>query len=101
MCFCKKKSGMTMGKLILWMLAALGVAAAAFAAIKLVKKHLCRCGKGKKGQNGCLSDLDFCLDDEDVKGGCCTVVQDDNDLRSEDNAVVNSENRMLNIETDD
>ena len=67
MCFCKKKSGMTMGKLILWMLAALGVAAAAFAAIKLVKKHLCRCGKGKKGQNGCLSDLDFCLDDEDVK----------------------------------
>ncbi|MBQ7381134.1 MAG: hypothetical protein IJW69_03525 [Clostridia bacterium] len=101
MCFCKKKSGMTLGKLMILVLAAIGAAASVLAAMKVIKKHLCRCGKGKKGQESCLSDLDFCLDDEDVPGGCCTVVQDNNDLRSEDNAVVNSENRMLNIETDD
>lgn len=101
MCFCKKKPSLTLGKLMLFAFAAFGAAAAVFAMIKFVKKHLCHCGKGKKGQDNCLSDLDFCLDDEDVKGGCCTIVQDDNDFRSEDNAVVNSENRMLNIETDD
>ena len=100
MYFCKKKSSMGMGKLLLWLLAVLGAAASAFALFKFAKKHLfCHCGKHKKDHRGPdFPDFDLTLDENNVKGGCCSVVEDDDDLRSEDNAVVNSENRMLNIE---
>ncbi len=96
----KKKPSMSLGKLVLWMLAAIGAAASAFAVFKFAKKHLfCRCGKKGKGglQDMDFSDLDLGLDDS---CGCCSVVEDSNDMKSEDNAVVNSENRMLNIEND-
>jgi hypothetical protein len=48
-------------------------------------------------------NFDLELDEMDVHGGCgcCHVVEEDNDQRSCGNAVVNSENRMLNIENED
>lgn len=91
---------MGIGKLLLWLFAAIGAATSALAIFKFAKKHLfCRCGKNKMGSQGLdFPDFDLTLDEKNVKGGCCSVVEDNNDLRSEDNAVVNSENRMLNIE---
>ncbi len=103
MYFYKKKSSMGVGKLLLWLFAAIGAAASAFAIFKFAKKHLfCRCKKNKMGTQGLdFPDFDLTLDEKNVKGGCCSVAEGDNDLRSEANAVVNSENRMLNIENGD
>lgn len=102
--YCKKKSGMGIGKLIGIMLAVLGAVATGAVLFHFLKKHFsCRCdGAGKCGCRKNESDFsDFALD-SDPNGfdiGCgCHVVEDNNDMASEENAVVNSENRMLNIE---
>ena len=101
MIWCKKKSGMNVGKLIGLMLAIFGAVSAVFLVYKCLKKHMpCLCGKGKNSGLD-FPDIDFTLDENNVHGGCCSVVHDDNDQRSRGNAVVNSENRMLNIENED
>lgn len=93
--WCKKKSGIDIGKLIGFMLAIFGAATAVFLVYKCVKKHLpCLCNKKKQGEDWC----DLGLDDALHFG--CQVPNDDNDLKSEENSVVNSENRMLNIENE-
>ena len=105
MIWCKKKSGLEVGKLVGIVLAVFGAMTALFLAYKCLKKHLPRLfGKEKMGIGLDFPDIDFTLDEDNVHGGhagCCTVVHDDNDSRSRGNAVVNSENRMLNIENED
>lgn len=101
MCCYKKKPRMGLGKLMVTLFAILGVAAAAYAILKLIKK-LCHFCKGKKpcACGDGFSGLDLTLGEKEPPLGCCCVTEDSNDLRSENNAVVNSENRMLNIENE-
>ena len=105
MFWCKKKSGLDIGKLMGILLAIFGAATALFLAYKCLKKHFpCLFGKKKQGIGLDFPDIDFMLDENNVhggQGGCTPVVTDNNDQRSVGNAVVNSENRMLNIENED
>ncbi len=102
MIWCKKKSGVDVGKLVGILLAVFGAVTALFFAYKCLKKHFpCLFGKEKLGVGLDFPDIDFTLDENNVPGGCCTAVNDDNDQRGSGNAVVNSENRMLNIENED
>ena len=103
MIWCKKKSGVDILRVIEIMLAVFGAVSAAVLAYKCLKKHMpCLFGKKKLGGLD-FPNFDLELDEMDVHGGCgcCHVVEDDNDQRSRGNAVVNSENRMLNIENED
>ncbi len=88
--FCCKKQGVGTGVIVLHLLV-LGVAGAAFAACRIMKK--CRCG----GNKTLFSDLGLCFDGEekDVDFGCI-VPDTNNDVRSDENAVVNSEGRTIN-----
>ncbi len=96
MCCYKKKQSMGMGKIIGMVLAIFGAMAAAFVVFKLLKKHLgCRCDKDKHDED--WYDLGL---DESLHVCGCQVPNDDNDMKSEENGVVNSESRMLNIENE-
>lgn len=102
MMFCKKKSGISIWSVIGFMTAALGIAIGTFALFKCLKKHFgCFCGKDCSchGMNtsDLLSGLDLDPDDGDDLG-CACPVRETNDVASNHNAVVNSENRMVNIE---
>ena len=102
MIWCKKKSGVDARKLVGILLALFGAATAVFLAYKCLKKHFpCLFGKEKHGIGLDFPDIDLTLDENNVHGGCCTVAHDDNDQKSRGNAVVNSENRMLNVENED
>lgn len=92
--FCKKKQSMGVWKIMGVLLAVFGAMAAAFVAVKFLKKHFgCRCDKDKLDENWC----DLGLDDSLHVCGC-QVPNDDNDLKSDENSVANCENRSINIE---
>ena len=101
MIWCKKKAE----KGILWWMelifAIFGAMAAIYFLYKCMKKYMPSMWGKKKGIGLDFPDLDLTLDEMNVHGGECHVVTEDDDRQSRGNAVVNSENRMLNIENED
>ncbi len=90
MFYCKKKrsAAETVG---IMLLAATALAAVGFAAYKMYKK--CKCGK----KMGIFPDLGICFEDGELDYDFgCRVPDTDNDVRSDENAVVNSESRTIN-----
>ena len=90
MFYCKKKKNPT-GVIFAVLLGAGAAAATGY----LLCRHRCKCKQKKPFPN-----LDLCFSgiaEKDHDCGCsCQVPDTDNDLRCNDNVVVNSENRLIN-----
>ncbi len=90
MFFCNKRK--SMGETIVLALHVAGIAVAvAYAICRICKRCKCR------EKRSYLPDLDYCGCDgeRDVDFGCI-VPDTDDDVRSDENAVVNSESRTIN-----
>lgn len=89
--FCYRKKNNTAGMIFAVLLGAGAMAAAGY----WLCRHSSKCKRKMP-----LPNLDLCfsgMGEKDRDCGCgCRVPDTDNDLRSDENRVVNSENRMIN-----
>ena len=90
MFYCKRKKN-TAGMIGAVLLGVGALAAAGYAFCR----YRCKCKKGKPFPN--LDLCSFGIGEKDHDCGCgCQVPDTDNDLRSDENRVVNSESRLIN-----